>query len=165
MPFRGILQIRENGAFHKFTEPEPRFVLHVMGAGAPGGETSVRGTAVPLCAGLDDFISCNVEECAFSLGTRAQDQVRYLAKYKRIGDGESNRRTIYIRRTRSVMLELDNFAGSDGEMKFGRARPDDPLLLGEHRKETMWPDFQQHYGGRRWPGISKLDCDHKQRSL
>jgi hypothetical protein len=56
-----------------------------MVAGTPGGETSVREKRLcPYARGLQGFVSCNVEECAFSLGTQAQDHACDLAEYKRV---------------------------------------------------------------------------------
>jgi hypothetical protein len=73
---------------HGPKEPEPttRFVLPMtMVAGPPGGETSVREKRLCLYArSSQGFVSCNVEECAFSLGTQAQDHVWDLAEYKRV---------------------------------------------------------------------------------
>jgi hypothetical protein len=56
-----------------------------MVAGPPGGDTSVREKRLcPYARGKQGFVSCNVEECALSLSTQAQDHVWYLAEYKRV---------------------------------------------------------------------------------
>ena len=56
-----------------------------MIAGPPGGETLVREKQ--LCSyarGWQGLVSCKVGECAFSLGTQAQDHAWDLAEYKRV---------------------------------------------------------------------------------